>query len=189
MMADYTNYTDEELLSCLKSGDEKAYVQLYKRYWSVLYAHSRHMLRNDEEAKDIVQDIFTVLWNKREEIQKGLAIKPYLYASVRNHTLNHINRGKLKNKYLESLAQYIAKGEKVTEEQVCYRDFAARIERGIENLPPRMKQIFELSRKAGLTNMAIAEELDISDHTVKKTIGRALKLLRTQISVLLLLFF
>lgn len=187
-MLDYSTYTDDELLARLKNGDENAYAQLYRRYWSVLYVHSRNMLRDEEEAKDIVQDIFTMLWNKRAKIQGDVAVKPYLYTAVRNHTLNRINRGKLKDRYLGSLAEYLAKGEKLTDEQVCYRDYAARIERGIECFSPRMKQIFELSRKEGLTNKAIADALAISDHTVKKTIGRALKLLRTQISVFLFLF-
>lgn len=185
-MLKYTDYTDNELLLSMQLGDEGAYVQLYRRYWPVLYAHARNMLRNDEAAKDVVQDVFTALWHKRTDLMAGIAAKPYLYAAVRNHVLNQVNRGKLKDKYLDSLSNYWGHGEKITEEQVCYNDFVRLIEHRVERFSPRMKEIFRLSRNEGLTNLDIAQKLQISDHTVKKTIGRALKLLRTQISSLML---
>ncbi|MFA4868020.1 MAG: RNA polymerase sigma-70 factor [Pedobacter sp.] len=187
-MDSYTKLSDNELTSLLKKGDQEAYTQLYKRYWPLLYLHARKMLKDDEEAMDVVQDIYTILWEKRTEISPDVSVKSYLYMAVRNHTLNRINRSKLKDKYLESLVDFINKGALSTEEEVCYRDFAERIEREVAAFSPKMKRIFEMSRNEGLSNRAIADELDITDHAVKKTINRALKVLRSQISSLLFSF-
>jgi len=140
------------------------------------------MLRDEDQAMDIVQDIFTILWNRNVDIQINTSIKTYLYSAVRNHTLNYSNRGKLKDKYLDSLSEFLERGELHTEEQVNFRDFARRIDREIDSFSPKMKTIFELSRKQGLSNKDIAIELNITDHTVKKTINRALQRLRTQVS-------
>lgn len=182
-MNSYKSYSDIELTSFLKSGDELAFIEIYNRFWPVLYLHSRKMLRDDDQAKDIVQDIFTNLWNKCEDIQINSSIKNYLYSSVRNHTLNYINRGKLKDKYLDSLVDFVHKGEFQTEEQVIVRDLSERIEREVADFSPKMKTIYELSRKKGLSNLEIAFELNITDHAVKKTINRALKRLKRQISI------
>ena len=185
-MNTYKSYQDAELTILLKSNDEKAFTEIYNRYWSRLYLHAHKMLRDEAQAMDLVQDIYTSLWNKRAGIQINTSIKTYLYTAVRNHTLNYINRGKLKDKYLDSLATFLEKGELQTEEQVHFRDFAQRIDREIEKFSPKMKTIFNLSRNQGLSNKDIAAELAITDHTVKKTINRALKRLKTQVSYLLI---
>ncbi|RZL14919.1 MAG: RNA polymerase subunit sigma-70, partial [Pedobacter sp.] len=64
----YTNLADEELLNLLKISDNRAYEEIYRRYWAVLFRHSRRMLSNDEAAKDLIQDLFVILWKNREEI-------------------------------------------------------------------------------------------------------------------------
>ncbi|MEO6524423.1 MAG: RNA polymerase sigma-70 factor [Mucilaginibacter sp.] len=184
----YSTLTDNELIVLLNEGDQLAYTEIYNRYWAVLYSHSRRMLRDDDEAMDIVQDVFTMLWKKASELNFTTSVQAYLYSSVRNQTLNYINRSKLKNNYLESLADFLEQGENVTDDQVIYREFVARIDKEISNLPPKMREIFEMSRNIGLSHKDIAEKLNITDHTVKKTINRALKLLRNQFPVFFTLF-
>lgn len=183
-MKNYKSYSDTELADLLTSGDEVAYIETYNRYWKCLFIHACKMLGDEEQAMDTVQDIFTNLWNKRSTLVITTSIKTYLYTSVRNHVLNAINKGKLKEKYLDSLAAFVKRGDMSTEDQVIFRDFSKKIEQEVENFTPRMRTIFVLSREGGLSNRDIAEELNITDHTVKKTINRALKVLRTQISSL-----
>jgi len=178
----YKAYLDSELTVLMRDGDDEAFTEIYNRYWSRLYFHALKMLKDEDQAMDIVQDIFTKLWNRNIDLEINISIKTYLYSAVRNHTLNYINRSKLKDKYLDSLAQFLEKGELITEEQVHFRDFAQRIDCEIDRFSPKMKTIFELSRKDGLSNKEIAIELNITDHTVKKTINRALKRLKTQVS-------
>lgn len=182
MNKDPKEYADSELAELLTCSDEAAYTEIYDRYWRRLYLFASRMLQDSEQGMDIVQDLFTVLWHKRREFDITTSLKTYLYTSVRNLTLNCINKSKQKDKYLQSIISFFEKGEVNTEEQVLFKEFADRIDRQIEDFPPKMKQIFVLSRNQGLSNKAIASELNITDHAVKKAINRALKVLKTVLS-------
>lgn len=178
MNEDYKEYADSELAKLLMSSDEAAYTELYDRYWKRLYLFASRMLQDEEQGMDIVQDLFTTLWHNRKEFDITTSLKTYLYTSVRNLALNYINKSKQKDKYLQSMVSFSEKGEMNTEEQVLFKEFSDRIDRQIEHFPPKMKQIFVLSRNQGLSNKAIANELGVTDHAVKKAINRALKVLR-----------
>lgn len=181
-MKHYASYSDCELADLLIGGDELAYIAVYDRYWKRLFIHACQMLRDEDQAMDVVQDIFTILWNRRKSIVIKTSIKTYLYTSVRNHVLNTISKSKLRTKYLDSIVSFIEQGETSTESQVICKDFMDRIDRQVGKFSPRMRTIYTLSREEGLSNKDIARELNITDHTVKKTISRALKVLRAQIS-------
>lgn len=185
----YTTLTDQELCGLLEQGDEKAYAELYTRYWPLLFRHSYKMLAEQDQAMDVVQDIFTSLWFNREVIDLKTSISAYLYTATRNRTLNVINKSKLQVTYMESLQDYIDKGAYVTDESVRYNELSAEIEAEIAKLPPRMREIFELRRDAGLSYKQIAVKLGVSDETVKTQVSRALKILRTKFGTLFTLPF
>ena len=103
MNEDYKEYADSELAKLLKSSDEAAYTELYDRYWRRLYLFASRMLQDEEQGMDIVQDLFTALWHNRKEFDITTSLKTYLYTSVRNLTLNYINKSKQKDKYLQSM--------------------------------------------------------------------------------------
>ncbi|HEX8023179.1 RNA polymerase sigma-70 factor [Mucilaginibacter sp.] len=182
----YGKLSDAELAIRLYDGDEAAYTEIYNRYWALLYSHSRRMLRDDEEAMDVVQDVFAAFWTKPPEFNDSGALKAYLFTAVRNTTIKLINRSKHKDNYLTSLAAFMEEGEYATDNQVAFNEFVRQVEKEVANLPPKMRQVFEMSRNDGLSHKQIAEKLDISDHEVKKTINMAIKLLRTQFSLFFL---
>lgn len=188
-MASYGAYTDQELIILLRKGDELAYTEIYTRYWPLLFRHSRKMLHDDDQAMDIVQDIFTSFWFNRVAIEVNTSLSAYLYTAARNKTVNAINKSKLQFNYVESLQEYINKGTYITDETVRYNEFAAEIEAEIARLPPRMREIFELRRSAGLSYKQIALQLGVSDETVKTQVSRALKVLRTKFGTLLIVPF
>jgi len=180
-MPDYQTYTDAELVSRLRSGDRAAYTEIYNRYWAVLFRHGRKMLQNEDEALDVVHDIFAMLWNKATEIEIQVSLSSFLYSAVRNSILNLMKRSKIRDTYLNSLESFIDKGEFVTDDQMRYKEFAQTIESEIAKLPPKMRQVFEMSRKLGLSYSQIASEMYISDETVRKQMHRALKQLRLKL--------
>ncbi len=184
-MNSYASISDSELTVQLKNSDEAAFAELYNRYWRVLYIHAYRMINDKDQASDIVQDIFTILWKTRTNSSINSSVKSYLYKAVRNQVLNNLYRGKLKNAYLKSLASFAENAYSHIEEDAEFRDFAKRIDQEVEKFPPQMKLIFGLSRKEGFSNKEIARDLNITDHTVKKTINRALHRLKTQISFFL----
>jgi len=188
-MAAYSAYTDQELVALLKGGDERAYTEIYTRYWPLLFRHSLKMLHDDDQAMDIVQDIFTSLWFNHQALVFNTSLSGYLYVSVRNRTVNVIHKNKLQYSYMESLQEYIDQGSYVSDETVRYNELADEIEAEIAKLPPKMKEIFELRRTAGLSYKQIAVQLGISDETVKTQVSRALKILRAKFGVLFTLPF
>ncbi|SMO38819.1 RNA polymerase sigma factor [Solitalea koreensis] len=188
-MLSYREYTDNELFCLLKQGKHGAYAEIYKRYWASLFRHARKILQNDEEAKDVVQDIFTTLWLKAPEINLTSSLSTFLYASVRNKIFDLIDKNKVRRNYLASLESFIVAAEATTENQIHEKELALLIEKEFAALPPKMREVFELSRKSDLSYKEIADKLDISDNTVKKQISNALKILRPRLSDLLIIIF
>lgn len=188
-MSAYNTFTDQELIALLKGGDEQAYTEIYTRYWPILFRHSRKMLDDDYQSMDIVQDIFTSLWFNYPTFELNTSLVGYLYTAVRNRTINAINKSKLQSVYMESLQGYIEKGAYVTDDAIRYNELEAEIDAEIAKLPPRMQEIFELRRTAGLSYKQIALQLGVSDETVKTQVSRALKVLRAKFGVLFTLPF
>jgi RNA polymerase sigma-70 factor (family 1) len=170
--------SDGELISLLKSGDRSAFTTLYNQYWRLIYGHIYKMIRDEDEAKDILQDIFSNLWLKASQVPQQDSLLPYLYVVARNKVLNSIRHQKYKNDYFNSLANYASE---VCEDTLLYldeRDLMAAIEKEIAALPPRMRQVFEMSRKEHLSYKEIGKRLGTSDETVKKQVSKSLKIIR-----------
>jgi RNA polymerase sigma factor (sigma-70 family) len=108
---------------------------------------------------------------------------------VRYKVFNLIDRKKVRSNYLSSLEDYIKKNEYSGEYRVREKQMQELIEKEITSLPPKMREVFELSRKANLNYREIAEKLNISDNTVKKQMSNALKILRSRLGVIFDLFF
>ncbi|SMC70713.1 RNA polymerase sigma factor [Pedobacter nyackensis] len=179
----YSAHTDQDLITLLRRGDHDAFTEIYKRYWSVLYLHARHMLRQEDQARDVVQEVFTAMWNKHAQFELTISLNAYLYKAVRNTILNIIRHGKVQENYLADLGDFIDQEKVQTDELVRYNDLKRLIEREILNMPPKMREIFEMSRKEGLSHAEIGERLGISDLTVKKQVSKAVTMLRKKFKI------
>lgn len=188
-MGDYNLNTDDELLQLLKERNHQAYAEIYKRYWALLFRYSRKILQNDEESRDVVQDIFVMLWSKSETLDIHTSLSCFLYAAARNSILKRFQRGKVKTNYLNSLEKFIETGNNTTDHLVRNRELVKRIEQEVALLPAKMREVFELSRNAHLSHREIALHLAISDKTVKKQMNNALKILRLKLGSLFFLVF
>ncbi|MDN3548691.1 RNA polymerase sigma factor [Mucilaginibacter aquaedulcis] len=177
-MPSLTALTDLELLDLMRSGNQRAFTIIYNRYWRLLYGHIYKMLRDEEDAKDILQDVFSSLWLSPEKIPDLSNFAGYLYTMARHKVLNAIRKNKYKNDYLESLAVFVTESSEDTLQYIDTRDLMAAIEKEIAALPPRMRQVFEMSRKENLSHKEIGKLLGTSDETVKKQISKSLKVIR-----------
>ena len=99
-MPAYSAFSDQELTTLLRGGDHAAYTEIYNRYSGVLYLHAYNKLRNREEAKDILQELFTVIWRKREEIEFRSSLSGYLYVAIRNRIFKHIAHQQNEEEYI-----------------------------------------------------------------------------------------
>ncbi len=179
-------HTDQELLWRLVNDDRKAFSVIYDRYKEVLYRHAYRMLRDEEEVKDILQELFANLWNRRFDLPHTDNLSSYLYKAVRNRVLDRIAHRKVEERYLSSLADFLEAGVCMTDELVREKELAQLIEKEVSKLPPRMREVFELSRRDNLSYKEIAEVLQISDKTVKKQVSNALTFLKGKIDLVVL---
>lgn len=183
----YSNLSDKELFGLLIQGNEKAFSEMYFRYKEALYFHANRSLSDHDEARDMVQEVFTSLWAKRESLNVPDSVDAYLYGAIRNRILNFIAHQKVVDKYIGSIDAFLNFANNTTDHPLRHKELETLLLREIERLPKKMKTVFEMSRKQGMTYKQIAEELNISDQSVKKQIQRAIKILRIKIK--LSLFF
>lgn len=180
---DYGNLNDSELVSLLKKNDDRAYNEIYQRYKWVLFLHALKRIRNREEAKDIVQELFITLWDKRREMEIKGHLSGYLFTAVRNRVIKFISHQQVESVYISSLGNSINAGICITDHRTRENNLAEIIEKEIQDLPEKMRQVFILSRKHNLSHKEISAQLGIEETTVKRQISNALKILRTKLGL------
>ena len=187
------NYDDNDLLiGQLQKGDEKAYVYLVDQYNKRLFGYALTLTHDHTLAEDILQNVFLKAWKQRKKIGIRSSLQNYLFKSVYNEFINQYKKKRstmiLEQKYLASLEKAI----NIHDDQ-SFENIIARITLEIENLPPKCREIFILSKKEGLTNMEISEYLNVSIKTVEAQITKAFGILRKRLeekykSIFMLIF-
>lgn len=187
-MKSYTNFSDPELIILLKHDDQYAYTEIFERYKEVLLRHAYRILTDKDEVNDVVQDIFLTLWQKRASIEFKVSLFSYLNTSVRNRIFDLLSHKKLVLKYAESINKFLVEGYNVTDDEIRERELSAIIEREIEYLPAKMKEVFLLNKKEGFSYKEIAEKLNITDQTAKQQVYKALKILKPKLDAFMSAF-
>ncbi|WP_413666652.1 RNA polymerase sigma factor [Mucilaginibacter sp. Mucisp86] len=172
---------DQELITLLKNDDRGAFATIYKRYWTVMYMHALKMVRDEDDARDIVQEVFTSLWIKRQSINQDTNLGGFLFVSTKNRVLDLVARKRVKFDYLDSLATFASTYNNQTVESIEEKEIMDALDKEIALLPPKMKQIFEMRIYQHCTYKEIADELNISDKTVKKQVSNAIKIIRPKL--------
>jgi RNA polymerase sigma-70 factor (family 1) len=188
-MEAYKPLTDQELTALLKEGDQNAFTEIFERYHSLLYIYAHKKLHNKEESQDVIQEVLTTLWNRRSDLSLQTSLMSYLYTAVRNRALDIFSHKKVEAKYMVSLQGFIDNAGISTDFLVRENDLRALIEKEIQALPPKMREVFQLSRKTRLSHKEIADLMGISEQTVATHIKKALRVLRMRLGLLTWLFF
>jgi len=183
-MNSYHSFTDFELTTLLKKGDLVAFNEIYKRFQGLLYIYACKIVKDNDDAEDIVQEVFLYLWDKRFTININSSISFYLYKAVQYKFMNLLDRKKVRADYKDSLNQFIDQGEYITDHYIRQKEFSQVIEQEVAALPDKMREIFELSRKNNLSRKEIANKLGISEKTVKNQINNALRILRSKLTLM-----
>jgi len=179
---EYNVFSDLELFALIKDGSDVAFAELYNRYKGYLYLHAYRMLQDKDEAKDIVQELFAGLWAKRATLSPPNSVNDYLYGAIRNRIINFIAHKKVVARYTATLNNYLEAGIPGSDEQFIEKELLQLIEGEIAQLPEKMREVFELSRKHNLSHKQIATKLNISDKTVKKQVSNAIKIIKLKIN-------
>lgn len=185
----YGSYSDSELAFLLTQGDELAFTEIYNRFYGLLFIHANKRLNNDEEAKDVLHQLFESLWVKRLQVAPDGNLSAYLYTAVRNRVLDVFAHQKVESKYIDSLQDYIDQDHVSTDYMVREKQMARLIEQEIDALPSKMREIFVLSRKENKSHKEIALELGLSELTVKTQVKKALRILKARLGVVIYIVF
>lgn len=165
----------------IRAGDREAFERLFRTWYGRLADHASRMLSNRDAAEDAVQDVFIAVWGKRDTLPEAAKIPAYLYRAVRNRSLNQIRSQKTAGRWLDTLAPDPSVPA-MAEVELQESEIGAQVRGALEQLSPRSREVFLLSRDDGLTYPQIAETLGISVKTVETLMGRALKSLRSQLA-------
>lgn len=184
----YHQFSDEELADLLKNGDHGAFTVIFDRFYGLLFVHACKTIKDEEEAKDIVQELFETLWVRRETIAFEHSLSAYLYAAIRNKIINRIAHQQVQNKYISSLRDFIDRDTYLADYRVREKEMKRIVEQEISSLPVKMKEIFEMSRRDYLSYKQIALKLQISEHTVRTHVKKALRILKPKLSLISYLF-
>ncbi len=177
----------QELIDDIKAGKAEAYEYLFKNYSPRFRNYASHFIADTDDADDIIQDCFVHLWERRESLT-SISISALLFTMVRNGCLNYLKHQALTNDYNIDYLAYVSGSEQLyyqdflnnTDQEIIYDELRRQIEKVMDMLPPRSRQVFEMSRFEGLKNREISEQLGISVKVVEKHISKALATFREQ---------
>lgn len=186
-MQDYSVFSDKDLVEAIKSNDRKAFDELYARYVEDLVGFIYNKLQDLEESKDLVQEIFVLLWTDRENIVKINSVSNYLYKVAINRSLNVFRQQRVNQKYINSLAHFLEENSVNQEDGQREIQREYELSKALDLLPAKMRTIFELRYYDGLSNEQVAQRLSLSVHTVSTQMKRALKSIRGQMNILVFL--
>jgi len=174
MVRNHNLYQNRKISERLKNGDILAYNELFEKNYSRLFNYILKLSNNREVTKDVLQESFMKLWEKRELINSNFSIENYLFKICHNEFLLHIRQTNKERSLLDELKFEIAY-DLYTENESSRID---RIKENIDKLPKRTKEAFVLSKYENLKYKEIAIQMGISIKTVEKHISKALKFLK-----------
>ena len=179
---------DEDLkyIEQISASNQAAFDYLFKKYYDPMYQCAGRYIREPQLAENAVQDVFVKIWIQRDSLLINTNVKAYLFTAVKNHLLNQIKQ----EKRLSSIDNYIHlpdEENKTPENMHLRNETAIAVQKAIDQLPDRCKEIFKMHRYDKLKYHEIASILGISINTVKTQIKRALKSLHKKLEYLSLL--
>ena len=169
---------DKALLHRFRQGDETAFIQIYDRYWYKLFLSSYRRIRDKSAAEELVQNLFLKLWEKRGSLIIN-QLENYLFSSIRNATIDYLNKQMVADKYVEHYKSYASLESNSTEEMVELNNLQEAIDRGLQTLSGKSEKVFRLHKMDHWPVEKIARHLHLSEKTVHYHLTRSVKFIRS----------
>lgn len=183
MLSDY--FVD---IIALNKGDKTVFSSLYSHYWHQVYNFSRLYLTSQDAAEEVVQEVFVKVWESRETLRADTSFKGLLFIITRNLIFSKFRKEVNEDFYRMTVLKSVEESYTI-EEEIEANDLKEYLKILINDLPPRCREVFILSRKENKSYKEIAELLSISEKTVENHISKALKILKENITMLSLFLF
>lgn len=178
-----TENTEQFLVLRLQKGSEGAFRKLFDRYRQDIYAYSFSLLKSKPQAEEIVQEVFLKVWLNHEKLDPSLSFKSYIFTIARNLAFNSLAKAANDLKLKERIFYKSQTGANLTDTRLLEADYEKLKNRAIEELSPRCKLVFQMSRNEGKSYDQIAKELGISTNTVKNQMSTALASIKEFLSL------
>lgn len=158
--------------------NEESFATIYNLYWEMVYGICYNNTRESETAKEMVQDIFKSLWERKDELVINDSIERYLMRSAKLKVFEHIRNKACQKKHIECIQQDYCNVSNCTEDSIFFNNLSEKVNILIDRLPCQCRNVYRMSRKEGLSNKQIALTLLISERAVEQHITKALRTLR-----------
>lgn len=169
---------ETELLVALRSGSQEAFAQVYRNYSARIYLNIFKMVKSEDNAKELLQDVFFKVWTKRHLIDEEQSFRSYLFQIAKYTVYNYIRRKNLEEQILDYIRFHTTEGYTHIEESLMYKENEAWLTQAIEQLPPQRQKIFKLCKIEGKSYHEASELLGISTSTINDHIVKATKFIR-----------
>ncbi|WP_262909977.1 RNA polymerase sigma factor [Maribellus sp. CM-23] len=175
-------YSNTELVKLLKKGDMSAFDVIYRKYSRRLYGFVFRYVKQESDTEEIVQEVFIKIWQSRDKINVYSSFESFLFTIAHNETINLLKKRATEQKYLEHVKslQQIEETYEIADE-IHYKELKQKFQGLLDELSPRQKEIFLMSREEGLSHKEIAEKLGISSNTVKNHLVATLSFLKKRL--------
>ena len=164
----------------IKDGNVQAFETLFRTYYEPLCRYSYQFIEDMDAAEEIVQELFYVLWKERQNLQIFTSVNGYLYRSVKNKSLQHLEHKRVQENYQKMYAENVSLETATPQEELEYKELEQQIEETLVRLPERRQKIFHMHREEGKKYNEIAQELQISVKTVEAEMSKVLRELRSK---------
>jgi len=169
---------ENELLARVAEGDERAFGLIFHHYRSKIYSYAFHLSGDTAQADELVQEVFLRVWLNRDKIPHVLRFDNYLFTIARNQVFDMLKTMARDSEFRLRMTGLLDFEANPVEDHLLDRENELRLRQALDRLPPRQRLIFFLSRNQGMKHEEIADQLNISRHTVKTHLVQALKTLR-----------
>lgn len=183
-MTAYPSLTDLQLIDLLHEDSEEAFTEIYRRYAERLAGFAAAKLYNLDDARDVIHDLFVGFWLERKSLIIHQTLEGYLFMKVRSRIIDKIRKNITREEYAKVLAGLKVSREPEVDQKIAVKELEKTIEQALEELSPRVKEIYRLSRESNLSIKEIADRLQLSEQTVKNQLTVALKHLRQSLAYL-----
>jgi RNA polymerase sigma-70 factor (ECF subfamily) len=179
------NSEDKKLIEHLKKGDLHAFDALYRKYSNKLLFFTLGYLNINEDAEDLVQEVFLTIWRKHKKLNENHSFKSYLFTITYNSIKKYYRKKGIEKKHLNQFLENADEAINPILSEIEYKELTLKVNEIVQTFPERRKEIFKLSREAHLSNQEIADKLNITKKTVENHLTTSLKTLREQLGATL----
>ncbi len=170
------------LIDGLVKRDKVVFDYIFNLYYSSLCAFSMQYIKDRDAVEDLVQDFFVLVWMEAPRLNITSSLKSYLFAGIKNRCLDFQKHLKVTKKHKDFILFTSDNQDNSSDHYIVESELRHSIEQSLRKLPPRCREIFELSRHKGLSNQEISDQLGITKRTVELQISNSLKILRKELA-------